>query len=188
MPPSPLPRIPRSPPDEAASFDAVCRAHIPQVARWAARLGGPGVDPDEAVQEVFLVVARRLDEFRGDAKLTTWLFRITARVVANQRRATRRRRTWARLTRRMEDEVPADGPATSATFDRRDANRKFYRALDELPERHRRALVLFEIEGLSTEEIARLLARSPATIRVWLHRARARFIVAWRRIQEEGDA
>ncbi|MEO8214582.1 MAG: sigma-70 family RNA polymerase sigma factor [Myxococcales bacterium] len=161
------------------SFDAVCRAHGSQIARWAERLGGPGLDADETVQEVFLVVARRLPEFRGEARITTWLFRITTRVLANQRRSARRRHRWARLTRRIEDLTASDAPGPGDALERREASRRFYAALELLPERYREVLVLFELEDLGTEEIARLMERPPATVRVWLHRARTSFIAAW---------
>jgi RNA polymerase sigma-70 factor (ECF subfamily) len=169
--------------DPLLSFETLCRAHADQIARWAARLGGPGLEPDEAVQEVFLIVARRLGEFRGDAKITTWLFRITVRVVANQRRALRRRQGWARLTRRIVDQTATDDPGPAAQMERAEATRRFYRALDELPERLRQVLVLFELEDMGTAEIADLFERPATTVRVWLHRARRGFIDAWRRHQ-----
>lgn len=169
------------------SFESLCRTHGAQIARWAKRLGGPGLDRDETVQEVLLVVARRLHEFRGDAKITTWLFRITTRVVANLRRSARRQHIWDRLTRRIEDRAATDAPGPAAGLERLEANRRFYGALDALPERHREVLVLFELEELSTDEIARLVERPPATVRVWLHRARAAFVEAWRRQDEIND-
>ena len=172
---------------DAPSFEAVCRTHADQIARWAERLGGPGLDPEETVQEVFLIVARRLGEFRGEAKITTWLFRITTRVLANQRRALKRRRTWARLTHRMADQTACDQPGPAAELERAVATRRFYRALGELPERHRQVLVLFELEELGTDEIARLVDRPAATVRVWLHRARAEFTEAWRRTTKENE-
>lgn len=184
---SPSPRTTGAAPEPQLSLEAVCRAHAAQIARWAERLGGPGLDPDEAVQDVLLIVSRRLPEFRGDAKITTWLFRITTRVVANQRRALRRRHVWARLTRRIEEQTASEGPGPAAGLEQRETTFRFYRALDVLPERHRQVLVLFELEDLSMEEIARLVERPAATVRVWLHRARAAFIQAWRRDQKEQD-
>ena len=136
------------PPVQAPTFEAVARIHTPQIARWAQRLGGPRVDVEEAVQDVLLIVARRLGEFRGDAKLTTWLFRITARVAANHRRAGSRRRAWGRLTRRIEETAPIDAPEPGADLEAQEARAQFYRALDTLPERYRQVLVLFELEEL----------------------------------------
>lgn len=169
------------------TLESVCRAHTADIARWAQRLGGPGVDLDETVQDVLMTVARRLGEFRGEAKITTWLFRITARVASNHRRAARRRRVWGRLTRRIEETAPLDGAAPGAALEEEETRRRFYRALDALPERHRQVLVLFELEELDTVEIARMVDRPPTTVRVWLHRARAEFVEAWRRLQKEVD-
>ena len=64
-------------PLRAPDLDAIYRAHAGTVARWAAKLAGPGNDVEDLVHEVFLVARRRLPEFRGDAKVTTWLYRIT---------------------------------------------------------------------------------------------------------------
>ena len=115
---SAMPRHQPSPADAAGllTLEEVYRLHARAVARWAERLGGPRVDHEEIVQEVFLIVDCRLAEFRGEAKLTTWLFRITTRVVANHRRRVRRRGLWARLTRRIEEITPAatGGPGERA--------------------------------------------------------------------------
>src|SRR5947209_6991554 len=77
---------------EPLDFDAVYRAHAAKVARWAARLGGPAVDLDDVVQEVFLIVHRQLAKFRGEAQVTTWLYRIAENVVRHRRRKERFRR------------------------------------------------------------------------------------------------
>src|SRR4051812_29609972 len=74
------------------SIDAIYRAHAPAVLRWATRLLGPdGDDVSDVVHEVFMVVHRRLSTFRGDARVTTWLYEITTRVALEYRR---RRRRW----------------------------------------------------------------------------------------------
>jgi RNA polymerase sigma-70 factor (ECF subfamily) len=66
------------------------RAQAPRVARWAAHLGGPGIEVDDIVQEVFLVVRRRLPDFRGETgKITTWLFRVTRATVAAREKRRR---------------------------------------------------------------------------------------------------
>jgi RNA polymerase sigma-70 factor (ECF subfamily) len=175
------------PPPEVAprstTFDEIYRRHVRDVARWAERLGGPIVDAEEVVQEVFLTVSRRLPEFRGDAKLTTWLFRITRKMVANQRRAARRRRFWARLSNKISDATAGHGPQPGDALETRQATDRFQRVLDELSEHYRSVLVLFELEEMSTEEIARFLDRPPATIRVWLHRARGQFTERWQAAQ-----
>jgi len=182
-----VPTGPEDPPTDL-SFDDVYRLHAKRVALWIRRLGGPRIDADEALQEVFITISRRLSEFRGEGKLTTWLFRVTTRVVANHRRAARRRRFWTGVMGRRLDAVPSNQPTPGEALEEREAAARFYRVLDDLPEHYRHALVLFELEEMTTEEIARTLERPPATVRVWLHRARAQFTKRWLhdRRQQEG--
>lgn len=158
------------------------RDHAATVARWATRLGGPGIDAEDVVHEVFLVAHRRLGEFRGEAKPATWLFRTTDLVVRAHRRKARLR-AWLRHA--MEEQT-AETQAGSSWISpvenliERQRARTVYRALDALDDKHRSVFVLFELEGLSGEEIARLTGVKLATVWVRLHRARERFV---RRIQ-----
>jgi RNA polymerase sigma-70 factor (ECF subfamily) len=162
--------------DEPRDFDAIYHRYSRLVARWAARLGGPDLSVDDAVQDVFLVVSRRLSDFRGEARLTTWLFRITERTIRNARRARRRRGWFARLTRRIEEDAPAPQPSPAEQRERREAAEQFYRILETIPEKHRNVLVLHELEAMSAPEIAELLGMKVVTVRVTLHRARAAFL------------
>ena len=81
----------------ALDVEELYRLHARTVARWAARLGGPGVDVEDVVQEVFLVAKRRLRSFTGAGSVTTWLFRTTANVAAAARRKQRLRRWLGRV-------------------------------------------------------------------------------------------
>jgi RNA polymerase sigma-70 factor (ECF subfamily) len=162
--------------DEPRDFDAIYHRYGRQVARWAARLGGPEVSVDDVVQDVFLVVSRRLGDFRGDARLTTWLFRITEKTIRNARRQRRRRGWFARLTRRIEEGAPAPQPTPAEQRERREAADAFYRILETLPAKHRNVLVLHELEAMGVQEIAELLGMKAVTVRVTLHRARAAFL------------
>jgi RNA polymerase sigma factor (sigma-70 family) len=88
----------------AFDLDNLYRAHAATVARWAARLVGPGADVEDIVHEIFLVAGRRLPEFRGEAKVSTWLYRITERVALGYRRRDRfRRRFWLTRSSEIED-------------------------------------------------------------------------------------
>ncbi len=157
-------------------FDAIYQAHAQTVARWVARLGGPGADVEDLAQEVFLVADRRLSEFRSDSQLSTWLFSITAKVVANDRRRRRLRRWWFRLTPNAGIDAAAPGDSPLEQLETHERRRQFYEALDTVSERQRRILVLFELEGASIAEIATLMALRPGNVRVLLHRARATFL------------
>jgi RNA polymerase sigma-70 factor, ECF subfamily len=163
-------------PAAGPTVDGLYRAYAADVARWAVRLGGPRVDADDVVQEVFLVASRQLHRWRGEAHIATWLFRITDRVVANHRRHAWLRRVWLNLTGTPEDTpIPSD-QWPSAPLERREDALRLYGVLDELPEKQRRVLILFELEEMPTAEIAVLLGVRHTTVRVWLHRARARLL------------
>jgi RNA polymerase sigma-70 factor, ECF subfamily len=157
-------------------FDAVYKQHAPDVARWAARLGGPGADVEDITQEVFLVVDRRLHEFRHDSRLSTWLFSITAKIVANDRRRRKIRRWWLRLTPTAGADTASEAETPLEQVERRERRRQFYDALDGLNERQRRVLVLFELEEMSIAEIAELTGLRAGNVRVVLHRARTAFL------------
>ncbi len=163
-------------PSETQEFDAVYKAHAQKVARWAARLGGPGVDVEDVTQDVFLVADRRLPEFRHDSQIGTWLFSITAKIVANDRRRRQFRRWWQRLMPNPGENVADAADTPLEELERRERRAQFYEALDALNERQRRVLVLFELEELSAAQIAELTGLSAGNVRVVLHRARAAFL------------
>jgi hypothetical protein len=83
------------------------RTYAAKVGRWAARLGGPSIEAEDVVQEVFLVAKRRLITFRpdGNGKITTWLFRATERIV----RAARRKQRWRRFVGMPDDDGALGG-------------------------------------------------------------------------------
>jgi RNA polymerase sigma-70 factor (ECF subfamily) len=149
----------------ALSFDAVYEAEFDFVYRVVSRLSGSS-DIDDLVQEVFLVVHRRLAEFRGDARVSTWLFRIAYRVVgAHVRRERIRRR--ARQFLGLERSQPAPEPT--------DEQARVRAALAGLSYERRSALVLFEVEGWTAREIATTFGIPEGTVYRRLHEARAAF-------------
>jgi RNA polymerase sigma-70 factor (ECF subfamily) len=165
-------------------ISALFHLHARTVARWAARLGGPGIDVEDVVQDVFLIARRRLTHFTGQAKITTWLFRTTERVVQGLRRKQR----WIRWLARSGDQVSAHltslRPTPVEEMERYQATVAVYRILDRMPARYRRVIILFELEGLSTDEIAKLLGARQATVRVWLFRARAQFLAQKKSLEQ----
>ena len=158
-----------------ASFQEAYRDHAQTAARWARQLGGSDIDVEDVVQEVFLVVSRRLSSFRGEARFTSWLFEITRKTVANHRRR-QRWRFWRAGNEERLASAPSQLPDPAAELERRQTVALFYRALDQLPEKYRTVLVLYEIEGLSTQAIAELRDLNLSTVKVQLSRARERFL------------
>jgi RNA polymerase sigma-70 factor (ECF subfamily) len=156
-------------------LDDIYRAHARQVASWASRLLGPSADLEDVVHEVFLVVDKKLASFRGEAKLTTWLYRITHNVARGYRRKAKIHR-W--LSGRAEDfgrDIPSTYPTPVEDLERRQAQAIVYRALDRMSEKYRTVFILFELEGMSGQEIAELLGIKLGAVWVRLHRARAQF-------------
>jgi RNA polymerase sigma-70 factor (ECF subfamily) len=149
----------------AFTFDAVYLAEFDFVYRVVSRLAR-SEDIDDLVQEVFLVVHRRLAEFRGDARLSTWLFRIAYRVVGAHIRRERIRRR-AREFFGFERSHPAPEPT--------DEQARVRTALDELSYDRRSVLVLFEVEGWTAKEIASSFGIPEGTVYRRIHDARAAF-------------
>ncbi len=162
-------------PDDSLNIDALYRLHAPTVRRWAARLGGPAVDVDDIVQEVFLVARRRLRAVGGTAKVTTWLFRVTQRIVLAARRKAKRRGWLSRTPPDLAPALPRPRPTPLEAVESQEKAAAVYALLDRLSERQRQVLILFEMEEMSTDEIATLTGARPGSVRVQLHRARGRF-------------
>ena len=160
--------------EAAESVEEIYDRYAPQVERWVRRLAGPRFDPEDLLHDIFLIVVRRRHEFRGEAKLTTWLFRITQQVVRWRRRNDAVRRwLWGQHGQPMVD-ARTNVPTPIEDLERREKSLRLHTALDRLPEKYRTTLVLFALEGLSGEEIAALLGTDINTVWVRLHRARAK--------------
>jgi RNA polymerase sigma-70 factor (ECF subfamily) len=187
--------VPVASPAPPPSFDAVYRANAKTVSRWASRLLGPGGDCEDVVQEVFLVVRKKLPRFDGRAEITTWLYEITVRVVRDWRR---RRRWWSWVTGRgpspsrgrAQAPLSAAGegaPDPVARLEGRERVLIFYRILDGLDDAYRTTFILFELEGLSGERIAEITGARLGTVWVRLTRARRIFVEAMRRWEEQQE-
>jgi RNA polymerase sigma-70 factor (ECF subfamily) len=157
-------------PDAAQLF----AAHAQRVAGWASRLGGPMLEVEDVVQEVFVIVHRRLGRFRGKATVTTWLYGITANVVRQQRRRARRRR-WFGIGQSTELEPPGRPLTPVEELERWRRTLAVYRVLDQMRESNRTILILADIEGLPGDEIAALTQLKVGTVWVRIHRAREEF-------------
>lgn len=133
-----------------------------------ARIVGPQ-DAEELAQEVFLRAFRGLEKFRGDAQLSTWMYRLAVNAALSH--ATR---TQARQKRDLGEDalmaLPAeDAPATDPRL-----RARLERALHSLPAGYRAVLVLHDVEGLQHEEIAEILGCRVGTSKSQLHKARAK--------------
>jgi RNA polymerase sigma-70 factor (ECF subfamily) len=157
-------------------LDELYEQHAADVKRWARRLAGPRADLEDLLHDVFVIALRRRFTFRGEASLKTWLFRITHHVVRS-----RLRRAFIRglIFRQHEGELTSAIPSPATPLEeieRRERHLRLYDALDQLPDSYRTTLILYEIEGLSGEEVAELTGVNLGTIWVRLHRGRAKLL------------
>jgi RNA polymerase sigma-70 factor, ECF subfamily len=163
-------------PAEAAapSFDEVYAAHVAFVWRVLRTFGLSEAQVEDAVQDVFLVVHRRLPEWEGRAAMTTWLFAIARRVAAAHRRRASGDRTEA-----LVDE-PAGRDDTFAAMSRAQAAATVFGILQKLDEDKRIVFALVELEQLSVPEVARMLDLNLNTAYSRLRLARHAFELAVR--------
>ncbi|HVV16497.1 MAG TPA: RNA polymerase sigma factor [Polyangia bacterium] len=165
-----------------SAFESVYGAWFADVLGWIRAFGAPAADHDDLLQEVFVVVHRRLPDFDG-RNLAGWLYRITARQVRDHRRL-RWVRTVLRRSVPVSDRLEAPGPSPLMVLETREKQALLDRLLDHLREPLRVAFVLFEIEGYTGEEIAELQQVPINTVRARIHRARKRLLellIVWRK-------
>ena len=165
--------------DERAAHDELYHRFRRQVAGNLYRVLGDRTDLEDLVQEVFVIAFRGLDKFRGDARLSTWLYRICVNVALGRIR-TRRRRPNAigmnDLDQASADPSLTERPETPEKSLERQRDRELvYSALERLAPKKRIVLYLHEIEGLDLKEIAYLVDSNPVTVRTRLFYARREF-------------
>jgi RNA polymerase sigma-70 factor, ECF subfamily len=172
------------PPD----FSTIYAEWFHEVARWVRALGGLGIDHEDVTQEVFLVVRKKLHAFDG-ANVASWLYRIAVFAVREHRR-----RAWVRrvvLGASGNEELTAgdgeSGPTPAALLERKEERRVLVELLSRMKEVRRTSFILYEVEGLSGEEIAGVQDVPVATVWTRLHYARKEFlglVADWRRQDE----
>jgi len=171
------PLVARAKAGDAAAFQALFRQHRDSVARTVHRFLGPSADLEDVVQDVFVHVYRSLPSFRGDAKFTTWLYRLTANVTKMHLRRARSRPRFADVAvPEATDDATAGRP--DELVERNERVEALYRLLDRLSEKKRTVLVLHDLEGLGAKEIAAIVDAPVLTVRTRLFYARKELYAA----------
>ncbi len=156
--------------------------HYEFVYRSVRRLGVPLTHVDDVVQETFIVVGRRLDDFEGRSSIRTWLFGIAMRVANTQRRGEDRRRRRAAV-------AAESAPSETDPYARREAVDLLHRLLTELDDDRRAAFILADFEGMTAVEIAEGLGVNLNTVYSRIRAARKQVGEALQRYrQTEGQA
>jgi RNA polymerase sigma-70 factor (ECF subfamily) len=152
------------------AFEALVSIYQHRVFGVALRMLSSRAEAEEIAQETFLRAHRALGEFRGEARLGTWLYAIASRLCLNRlasgpRQHERSDETTLRLW-------PAEGVDAVAALEQRERQAALHEAIGSLPEERRIVVVLRDLEGLAYDEIAEVLGLPVNTVRSRLHRAR----------------
>jgi len=148
------------------AFDRMVLEQAPQIQQLVSRLLGWDADAEDIVQEVFVAAWERMDRFRGEATIGTWLYSIAINQCRKQRR---RRGRWRQVLQGLrEREILETGQADRVTTD----VAAVHEAIQQLPYRDRELIVLCTLEQKTLDETAGLLAIRKNTLEVRLHRAR----------------
>ncbi|HEY6061004.1 MAG TPA: sigma-70 family RNA polymerase sigma factor [Gemmatimonadales bacterium] len=174
-PPSPAPApSPRSPEDRRAGFEREALVHLDSLYRLALRLSGNEADAEDLVQEAMLRAYRSWERYTPGTNAKGWLLTILRHLFINEYRRKRRHPESVDLDTiepfALLDEKQEEDPQT-AFFDRI-VDEEVLRAVDQLPEAFREAVMLSDVEGLSYEEIAKVLEVPVGTVKSRLYRGR----------------
>jgi RNA polymerase sigma-70 factor (ECF subfamily) len=170
--------------EKGLEFQEVYAAFQPKILRYLARL----VDENEAedlTQETFVKVNLALENFRGESKLSTWIYRIATNTALDRLRSPSFQQAAQKLSADLIeiDESPLDDrnawtgektPLVEPQIYRKEMGACIQDFIGKLPESYRTVLVLGEMESLSNNEIAEILGLSLGTVKIRLHRARAK--------------
>jgi len=176
------------------AYEEIVRRYQHRVYGLALRWMSDPAIAEEVAQDVFIALFRALGGFRGDAKLSTWIYRVVVNHCKNRRLYRKRRkmdRHEALDGKRDDDDGPArqlphDGPLPDAGVHQTEAEVLVREGLAQLDQIQRQVIVLRDIEDLSYEEIGEIMDIPRGTVKSRLHRARAQLAqVLSRRIETE---
>jgi len=154
------------------AFETLIHLHSPKVYNLALGCTGRHHDAEEIAQTVFLKAWKALPQFRGDAGLSTWLYRLTINACTDHYRREKKRQGDLSLDDPDLAPIRDTAPSPEEILIRREEQAILRKALAELPEPHRVILVLREMDGLDYREIAQVLDLELGTVKSRLARAR----------------
>ncbi len=168
--------------DEHA-FSKLVLLHQARILALTTRLLSSPSDGEEITQEVFVQAFKHIDQFRGDAKLSTWLYRIAVNLCKNKNKYLRRRRVNESTSLEELHETAQPAPGAHATMARvgrpdelasaRQLHDTVRIAISQIDEAFRECLILRDVEELSYEEIGEITSLPPGTVKSRIFRARA---------------
>jgi len=134
-------------------------------------------DAEDVAQEVFIQVYRSIDQFKGDSRLSTWIYRITVTKSLDLIRSRKRKKRFAFVTSLFgpNNEIlhdPVNFHHPGVVLDQKEQAAVLFRLIDQLPENQKTAFILLKTEELSYQEIAQVMGLSVSAVESLLFRAR----------------
>ena len=164
------------------AFGSLVAKYQERIFNMVFRMCGRRADAEELAQETFLKALERINQFRGQSKFYTWLFRIAANLAISHRRRGGRVRFQSLSGPEEFEQDQADNltaamarkrnPAPEAAAMAAEINRRVMQALDDLDDEFRLVVVLCDMEGMDYAQIAQVLNLPIGTVKSRLHRAR----------------
>lgn len=158
------------------SFELIYRNYCEFVRRICLRMLRDPTEAEDATQDVFVCVFRKINTFRGESAFSSWLYRLTTNSVLMRFRKNKHKNMWISLEDHREEEAASCGKIggpdmkLSSLLDRIDLQT----AIDVLPDGYRTAFVLHDIQGYDHHEIAKIFGHSAGNSKSQLHKARLR--------------
>jgi RNA polymerase sigma-70 factor (ECF subfamily) len=157
---------------DLAAFEEIYRTHSPRLYSVACRMLGNATDAEDLLQEIFLAAHRKLDTFRGESALGTWLYRLATNLCLDYLRSRTGRAI--RITDPLDEEPGLYDAGSRGLAEGILTKMDLERALAQLPEGCRAAFVLHDVEGLEHREVAEVLGIAEGTSKSQVHKARLR--------------
>lgn len=161
-------------------FQAVFDEFQPKILRYVSNLVGES-DAEDVTQEIFIKVSQALADFRGESKLSTWLYRIATNVAIDRMRSPAYQNKTSTIAEEGADVLDDRNiwtgekiPMLEWQVVRKELADCLQEYIRKLPENYRIILTLSEFEGLSNQEVADILGVTIGTVKIRLHRARER--------------
>jgi len=180
MPVSDAILVKKSQEGDYTSFEELVKRYEEKVYNLAYRIMGNKEDASDVIQETFLQAFRKLGGFKGKAKFSTWLYRITVNTCLMKKRKQKKMQIVSLdlpILTKKEDEIKRElgddwSKSPLATLENEEVKKTLSKAIESLPEDYRMVLLLRGLNGLSNEETAKVLNISIPAVKSRLHRAR----------------
>lgn len=164
---------------EATGFAVVYAEHARAIYYLALRFLGDPIQAEDATHDVFLKAFRHYDQFRGDAAVRTWLYRITINHCRNLQQSWHARTMVTCADETFWEQAAGASESPLRILETKELGQRIQRTLDALPEEYRLLLLLVADQELSYDEVARLTDQTADAVRGKLHRARKVFAAAF---------